>query len=229
MTRDTTAARSRRARGRPPGPPLDPIARRGEILDAAERVAAAGTPITIAQVAADAGYARTAVYAVFPDMPALVDALAERHMTRLLATADGILSQQLPVRELLRQIVALVCEFVDSNPNLHHLLMQRLQSGDSSGDGHHRPFFTRLTDWGTVVFETIMRAVGADTAPARVFASSTVGAILLAAEDWGRAPVRDRAEFAEQLTAFLWPSMRSIGGEAFTGPVVPPGRAADDR
>ncbi|WP_067666299.1 TetR/AcrR family transcriptional regulator [Nocardia miyunensis] len=226
MTRDTPRE-SRRPRGRPPGPSRDPAIRRGEILDAAERVVAeSGTPITFAQVAAEAGYARTAVYAVFPDMPALVDALAERHMEGLLAAADAILTQPLPVREMLRAIVALVCDFVDANPNRHHLLMQRLQSDESLGAGvvgHHRPLFARLSEWATEVFESILRTVDADPALARVWASATIGAILMSAEDWGRDPVRDRAEFVDRLTAFLWPSVESIGGDRFIGPIDLPG------
>jgi AcrR family transcriptional regulator len=210
----------RRPRGRPPGPPRDPAIRRGEILDAAERVAAeAGTPITIAQVAAAAGYARTAVYAVFPDLPALVGALAERHMASLLAAADAILAQPLPVRDMLRAVIVLVCEFVDANPSLHHLLMQRLQSDDSTVYGQHRPFFTRLADWAAAVFDTILRAVGADPAVSRVWASATIGAILMSAEDWGRDPARDRGEFVDHLTAFLWPAVESVGGDRFTGPL----------
>ncbi|MBY8860538.1 TetR/AcrR family transcriptional regulator [Nocardia sp. CA2R105] len=221
MTRDTPRE-PRRPRGRPPGPSRDPAVRRGEILDAAERVvAASGTPITFAQVAAEAGYARTAVYAVFPDMPALVDALAERHMEGLLAAADAILAQPMPVREMLRAIVALVCDFVDADPNLHHLLMQRLQSDESGASvvGHHRPLFARLSEWATEVFESILRTVDADPALARIWASATIGAILMSAEDWGRDPVRDRAEFVDRLTAFLWPSVESIGGDRFIGPL----------
>jgi AcrR family transcriptional regulator len=231
VTRDTPSE-SRRPRGRPPGPSRDPAVRRAEILDAAERVVAeSGTPITFAQVATEAGYARTAVYAVFPDMPALVDALAERHMDGLLAAADAILAQPLPVRELLRATVALVCDFVDADPNLHHLLMQRLQSESAelgAGAGHHRPLFARLSEWATEVFESILRTADADPALARVWASATIGAILMAAEDWGRDPVRDRAEFVDRLTAFLWPSVESIGGDRFSGPLDLPDDHAPD-
>jgi AcrR family transcriptional regulator len=231
VTRDTSSP-ARRPRGRPPGPPRDPAVRRGEILDAAERVVAeSGTHISIAQVAAAAGYARTAVYAVFPDMPALVDALAERHMEGLLAAADAILAQPLPVREMLRAIVALVCDFVDADPNLHHLLMQRLQS-DESGDGtvgHHRPMFARMSEWATAVFESLLRTLDADPGLARIWASATSGAILMSAEDWGRDPVRDRTEFVDRLTAVRWPSMQSLGGDGVVGPLDVPAEPDPDR
>ncbi|MFI5776417.1 TetR/AcrR family transcriptional regulator [Nocardia sp. NPDC051570] len=215
MTRHTSRPRPR---GRPPGPPLDPALRRAEILDATERVVArTGTPLTIAEVAAEAGYARTAVYAVFPDLPALVDALAERHMEGLIAASDAILAQPLPGRDLLRALVQLICDFVDGNPNLHHLLMQRLQSDDPTG--HRRPFFARAADWAGSVFDLLLRQIGADPAPARVWATATVGAILMSAEDWGRHSDRDRVEFVDRLTAFLWPPLEQVGADRYIGPL----------
>ncbi|WP_227982514.1 TetR/AcrR family transcriptional regulator [Nocardia spumae] len=213
MTRDTEVRRP----GRPPGPPRDPERRRAEILDAAERVVAtAGARMSIAQVAAEAGYARTAVYAVFPDMPALIDALAQRHMDAIIGAADELLAQPLPARRLLRAVVALMCDFVDTNPNLHHVMMQRLESGDAE----HRPFFTRVSDWATSVFDTILRRLDADPALARIWATATVGAILMSAEAWMQQPTRSRTEFIDQLAAFLWPTVESIGGDRLSGPLV---------
>ncbi|RDI67653.1 TetR family transcriptional regulator [Nocardia pseudobrasiliensis] len=207
-----------RRRGRPPGPPLDPARRRTEILTAAERVVArTGTPLTVAEIATEAGYARTAVYAVFPDMTALVDALAERHMEALIGAADAILAQPLPGRDLVRALVQLICDFVDGNPNLHHLLMQRLQSDDPAG--HRRPFFARAADWAASVLARLLVAVDADPAPARVWATATVGAILMSAEDWGSRADRDRGEFVDRLTAFLWPPLAEVGADRFVGPL----------
>ncbi|WP_024804736.1 TetR/AcrR family transcriptional regulator [Nocardia sp. BMG51109] len=211
MTRDTS-----RRPGRPPGPPPDPARRRAEILDAAERVVArAGTHITIAQVAAEAGYARTAVYAVFPDLPALIDALAQRHMEGVITAADAVLAQPLPARELLRAIVRLMSDVVEADPNLHHVMMQRLESGDTE----HRPFFTRVSDWATAVFDIILRRVGADPELARIWATATVGAILMSAEAWSQDPARSREDFVDQLTAFLWPTVESVGGDRLVGPI----------
>ncbi len=172
--------------------------------------------MTIAQVAAEAGYARTAVYAVFPDLSALVDALAERHMNAIIAAANDLLAQALPARQLLRAVVMLMCDFVDANPNLHHVMMQRLESGDAE----HRPFFTRVSDWATSVFDIILRRLDADPALARIWATATVGAILMSTEAWMQQPTRSRAEFVDQLAAFLWPTVESIGGDRLTGPLV---------
>ncbi|MQY26290.1 TetR/AcrR family transcriptional regulator [Nocardia aurantia] len=218
MSAETVRAASR-ARGRPPGPPRDPAVRREELLDAAERVVARdGAGVTIARVAGEAGYARTAVYAVFPDLPALVDGLAERHMERVTAAADTILAQPLPGQRLLRALVQLMCDFVDGNPNLHHLLMQRMQSDDPPPAA--RPFFTRSAEWATAVFDALLRAVDADPAPARIWATATVGAILMSAEDWGRDPGRRPDEFVDRLTAFLWPPLESAGAGRFVGPLI---------
>ena len=213
MTRDTELRRP----GRPPGPPRDPDHRRAEILDAAERViATSGARMSIAQVAAEAGYARTAVYAVFGDLSALIDALAQRHMNAIITAADELLAQPLPARQLLRAVVSLMCDFVDTNPNLHHVMMQRLE-GD---DAEHRPFFAHVSDWATSVFDTILRRLDADPALARIWATATVGAILMSAEAWIQQPTRSRAEFVDQLAAFLWPSVESIGGNRLVGPLI---------
>ncbi len=171
--------------------------------------------MTIAQVAAEAGYARTAVYAVFPDLPALIDALAQRHMEGIITAADAVLAQPLPARELLRAIVRLMCDFVEDNPNLHHVMMQRLDSGETE----HRPFFTRVSDWATAVFEVILRRLDADPALARIWATATVGAILMSAEAWAQDPDLSREQFIDRLAAFLWPTVESIGGERLIGPI----------
>ena len=219
MTTDTAVGTgSARRPGRPPGPPRDPQQRRAEILDAAERaVAASGSRMTIAQIAAEAGYARTAVYAAFADLPALIDALAERHMNAIICAADHLLAQPLPARQLMREVIMLMCVFVDTNPNLHQVLMQRLESGDTE----HRPFFTRVSEWATAIFDTILRRLDADPAPARIWATATVGAVLMSAEAWVREPTRSRTEFVDQLAAFLWPTVDSVGGDRLTGPLVP--------
>nr|WP_275941978.1 hypothetical protein [Nocardia cerradoensis] len=94
--------------------------------------------------------------------------------------------------------------------------MQRLERGDAE----HRPFFTRVSDWATSIFDIILRRLDADPALARIWATATVGAILMSAEAWIQQPTRSRAEFVDQLAAFLWPSVESIGGDRLVGPLV---------
>ncbi|WP_187776426.1 TetR/AcrR family transcriptional regulator [Antrihabitans cavernicola] len=217
MTRTTPATAPRR-RGRPPGPPVDPEIRRENILDAAERVIArTGPAIAFADIATEAGFARTAVYAVFPDRDSLLSALTVRHTDRIIAVANDILARPLPLREVFRELVEMICTFVADNPQLHPALMQGLHAPQNGG---HRPLFTRNADWATAVFEVVLDSVGADRRSARTWAGATVGALLLAAEDWSAEPRVSKTELVDQLTAFIWPAIESVGGDALSGPLI---------
>ena len=213
MTRTTQAPRRR---GRPPGPGVDPGARREDVLDAAERVIArTGPSVAFADVAVEAGFARTAIYAVFPDRDSLLGALTERHTARLTALADVVLAQPLPLREIFRRVVDTICTFVADNPRLHPALMQGLHTPRHNG---HRPLFTDNTDWATAVLTSVLEVVDGDRRLARTWAGATIGAVLLAAEDWAAHPTVGQAELVDQLTAFIWPAIASIGGDAVHGP-----------
>lgn len=220
MTSKSDTRVAPRRRGRPPGPPVDPLVRREEILDAAERVIArSGPQFSFAEIASEAGYARTAVYAAFGDQSALVHALAVRHTDRIILQANNILAEPRPVRELLRELIDLMCTFVENNPNLHPVLMQAMYSSDILVKG--RPLFTHTADWATTVFDILLQQVDADPMLARPWACATVGAILLAAEDWNINPVSSRAEFIDRLTAFLWSSLSVVGADRIAGPIFP--------
>ncbi|MFH5232594.1 TetR/AcrR family transcriptional regulator [Antrihabitans spumae] len=223
MTRDLD---TRRPRGRPPGPGVDAAVRREELLDAAEQVIArTGPSVSFSDIAVEAGFARTAVYAMYPDQRALVHALAVRHTERITMQANIILDQHRPVRELLAELIDLFCSFVEANPKLHPLLMQDWYSDDATGS--QRPMFNRSADWATTVLETIMRStdVVLPVGAARAWACATVGAMLMAAEDWSTTGSIGRAQLVEQLTAFIWPAIASVGGEQVSGPIVPHSRA----
>ncbi len=220
MTSKSETRSAPRRRGRPPGPPVDPMVRREEILDAAERVIArSGPQLSFAEIASEAGYARTAVYAAFGDQSALIQALAVRHTDLMTLQANAILAEPRPVRELLRELIDLICTFVEANPNLHPVLMQAMYSSDILVAG--RPLFTQTANWATTVFDVLLQQLDADPMLARPWACATVGAILLAAEDWNINPVSSRAEFIDRLTAFLWSSFATLGAERIAGPIVP--------
>lgn len=220
MTSKSGTRAMRRRRGRPPGPPMDPALRREEILDAAERVIArSGPSMSFAEIASEAGYARTAVYAVFGNQSALVYALAVRHTDRITLRANAILAQARPVRDLLRELIDLICNFVEANPKLHPVLMHGMYSSDLLEQT--RPLFTQTANWATTVFDVLLERLDADPALARPWACATVGAILLAAEDWNINPVSSRTEFIENLTAFLWSSIATLGADRISGPVLP--------
>ena len=76
----------KRGRGRPTGSRIDPEQRRTDLLDAAERaIRAKGPAVGLADVAAEAGFVRSAVYAMYPQRNALMAALGQRTAQRLLS------------------------------------------------------------------------------------------------------------------------------------------------
>ena len=90
----------KRGRGRPPGPPVDPEVRREELLDAAERaIRKTGRDVSMADVAAEAGLTRSAVYAAFADRATILAAVTKRFEQRALARFAESLGRQATVDE----------------------------------------------------------------------------------------------------------------------------------
>lgn len=207
-----------RKRGRPTGPPVDPAARREELLDAAERVIERGVrDPSFAEIAAEAGFARTAVYAAFPDRSALAGALARRHTDGLLAAGQRVVDRAPTMQDLLRGVVGVVCEFVDTRSDLYPLIMEMIVV--DSTEGPQRPLFAEIADWASAVLETAMKQVAVDPAAARTWAAAMAGAALLAAEDWNARRDRPRAVLVAEITDLLWPGLAAVGLDAVVGPV----------
>ena len=85
---------ARRGRGRPAGPGVDAEQRRSDLLDAAERaIRSHGPDVGIAEVAKEAGFVRSAVYAVFPNRAAILSALGIAvAMTFLIAPVSAVIA-----------------------------------------------------------------------------------------------------------------------------------------
>ncbi len=202
-----------RRRGRPPGPPVDAAARREELLDAAERVIAERGPVpALADVAAAAGYARTAIYAAFGDQHALVHALAARHTDAIIERTNLVLAQEFPLRDLLPEVIDVFCAFVEANPDLHRTLMLDIEVGG-------RPMMRRSTDWASGVLTVVLARCRLPGQPARPWAAAMVGAIIAATEDWIADPERGpRAALVADLTALFLPTFEAIGVADLPGP-----------
>lgn len=197
---------------------VDPDRRRAELLDAAERcIARDGPDVPFGQVAAEAGYARTALYSVFPQREALVEALAMRHSGRLIERIDAVFAQPRPVRELLRDAVDVFCGFVADNPELYVVLMRGLSAevGERT-----RPLLAPICYWATGVLRGVLHRTGGDESVAGVWASALLGGVLSAAEDWTARHGTSQAELVDHLTAFLWHGLHGAAGDDLVGPLV---------
>lgn len=208
-----------RRRGRPAGPAVSPAQRREELLDAAERVIERGVHNpSFAEIATEAGFARTAVYAAFPDRAELAIALAQRHTDQMMAAAEVIVGRSQSMHELLRGVIGLVCEFVETRADLYPLIMQMIVV--DSAEPSHRPLFAQITDWSSAVLEAAMAQAGVDPRAVRTWSAAIAGATLLAAEDWNIRRDRTRTELAQEITELLWPGLAAVGLDVMVGPVT---------
>lgn len=100
--------------GRPPA--LSPEARRGALVDAAERVFSRDgfAAATMEGIAAEAGMSKRTLYRFFPDKKAALEALLDRHDQRALLPPYGYSPGDDPEEEIRRTLLSLVRYMLDS-------------------------------------------------------------------------------------------------------------------
>lgn len=188
---------SRRGRGRPPGPPVDPAQRREELLDAAERaITESGAQVSLAQVATTAGLTRSAVYAAFADREALLSALARRHSGRIVQQLQEVAAREVSPREQTRAAVDILAAWFEENPELARLLDQRVDD-----EQFHQSYGATAV---TAVLDAGFRARGLDPAPAQTWAQGLIGAVSAAVRWWIATGAITREELVDHLTTLIW-------------------------
>jgi AcrR family transcriptional regulator len=184
----------KRGRGRPAGSRVDPALRQAELLDAAERtIQTKGASVGLAEIAAEAGFVRSAVYAAYPNREALLAALSERTAARLLADITRRAAGSTDQRQRMALFFDVICGWVATEPNLHRALSRDPATG----------VFERLAESVEAMLAT---AFGADprTPAAAPWSRAIVGSAVAAAEWWCRTATMTRADLVEHLTALCW-------------------------
>lgn len=185
---------AKRSRGRPAGSRVDPGERRSELLDAAERVIRAKGPSAgLVDIAGEAGFVRSAVYAMYPGRDALLAELSKRTSQRLLAEITTRAAGSTDLRERMALFFDVISAWMEAEPNLYRAL-----TGDPS----------------TSVFEQLAGAVewmlasssGSEAArmAAAPWSRAIVGSAVAAAEWWCRTGTMPREALVEHLTALCW-------------------------
>lgn len=185
---------ARRRRGRPAGSRVDPDERRTALLDAAERaIRAKGPSAGLVDIAGEAGFVRSAVYAMYPGRDALLAELSRRTAQRLLGEITTRAAGSTDLRQRMALFFDVISAWMQAEPDLYRAL-----TGDPS----------------TSVFEQLAGAVeqmlttssGSKQArrAAAPWSRAIVGSAVSAAEWWCRAGTMPRAELVEHLTALCW-------------------------
>ncbi|MDH6247716.1 TetR/AcrR family transcriptional regulator [Mycobacterium sp. OTB74] len=184
----------KRGRGRPVGSRVDPDERRAVLLDAAERaIQSQGPAVGLSDIAAEAGFVRSAVYAMYPHRGALLGALGERTAHRLLAEITRRAAGSTDLRQRMSLFFDVICGWIADEPNLNRALN---------------------TEPATSVFEQLAAAVeymlasSSDSDEGRAAAGpwsrAIMGSAVTSAEWWCRTGTMSRAELVEHLTALCW-------------------------
>lgn len=201
--------------GRPPGPAADPVERREELLDAAERgLRRLGPAASMDELAAEAGLTKPALYKYFGDRSGLGAALGERFAARLVA---GVLTPpaDLAVRGDPAAVVRDACDaftaFIEADPHIYRFLVQHARSTPG------RPrLLVDLAAHITRQLREVLVALGADPGPAPVWAYALIGSVFSAAEWWIDSRAVSREQFVEWIAELTW---RGLSGAL--APVAP--------
>lgn len=204
---------ARRGRGRPPGPPLDTGRRREVLLDAAERaVRRHGTDVGLAEVAAEAGLTRSAVYAAFRARDALIDALAVRHSRGIVDRLTAVLADISEPREQTRAAIDILAAWFDEEPQLARLLLRRLNRTGVGGTG------IVITAVAAALREGFIDR-GRSPVAAQTWAHALVGAVSATVGWWSTTRTIPRADLVDQLTDLVWSGFAGVdGGTPGTAP-----------
>lgn len=219
---------SRRRVGRPPGPGVDPVVRRAELLDAASRVIRRqGPAVSMDQLAAEAGVTKPILYASFGDRAGVANALAERFVADVAKRLAAALIAQGSPRQLLRGAIDAFIGFIDEDPHLYQFIVRESVKVASTGDS---PSIARLRVFDalghliTAALGSQLGQAGGDPARAEPIAFATMGMAFGAAEWWLDRRTMSRDELVDILSDLLWAGLRGqpTGAEG-TGAVRPTG------
>lgn len=139
-------------------------------------------------MAGEAGFVRSAVYAVFPNRAAILAALSERQAGRLLAKITKRADGSTDLRRRMELFFDVICQWMQDEPNLYRAL-----------DVHEA--LARAVE---AMLSASLAAGGANTAAAAPWARAIVGSATVTAEWWIRSSSMPRAELVEHLTRLCW-------------------------
>ncbi len=105
------------------------------ILDGAERVLRRGEQANISAIATEARVSRPTVYAHFPDLGALLEALVERTVRRTMGAAESAEPARGPAVEALRRLLAVSWEELSRHEEIAHASAAEL-SADAMRRAH---------------------------------------------------------------------------------------------
>jgi AcrR family transcriptional regulator len=148
----------------------------------------------LADIAAEAGFVRSAVYAMYPNRDALVAALGQRTARRLLAEITRRAAGSTDLRDRMSLFFDVILGWMADEPNLYRALSNEPAAG----------VFEDLAAAVEYMLARSLGAGGASVAAAAPWARAIVGSAVTVGEWWCRTASMPRRELVEHLTALCW-------------------------
>ncbi|WP_134062760.1 TetR family transcriptional regulator [Mycobacteroides salmoniphilum] len=186
--------------GRPTGPPVDVERRREELLDAAERaIRTSGPQVGLGEVAKQAGFVRSVVYAIFPSRAALLTELSRRHAVQILLNVARSVPPEATDRQRLAAFIDSLCQWIETEPELYRALgAQAFVDDDAHG------IFEELAESTETLLTVNLSTLDAKTEAAGPWSRAMIGAVAAATAWWRRTGAMSRTELVEHLTYMCW-------------------------
>ena len=161
------------------------------------------------ELAAAAGITKPILYSHFGDKAGLVAALADRAVEELNETLAAGLATGDTARDRMRATIGAFVDFIEREPQIYRFLVRGALGSDS---GRRRPRPRRPDRQPDhLVLAGALRAAGADSGPAELWAYGIVGAVFFGAEWWLSRPCWRRETLVDDLTRMLWDGLGSTG------------------
>ena len=183
----------------------DRDARRRELLDAADRaIRRDGARVSMDAIATEAGITKPILYRHFGDKGGMYEALANRHVNRLMRTLDEVLADADDPRRQLQATIDAYLALIETEPELYRFLMHRAIAERPETARAITDFTHQLAGRIAVVLRDELPRLGADSGPAEPYAHGLIGMIQQAGEWWLSSRSMSREQLVDVLVRLLW-------------------------
>jgi AcrR family transcriptional regulator len=190
--------------------------RRREFVDAAMRaIAEHGPDVSTAQIAAEAGVARTRIYRHFEDAADLQAAIGERALELVTASLEPLWKPRGSPMEMISSIVDALIGYLSQNRHLYHYLTKYAPHTRNSDTDVVTDVKTAIGNHLTGMFVFYLKEFGGDLHLAELDAFTMVGMVESAISRWLDYPGEvTRGELARHLTRWIWVLIDQVLREA---------------
>jgi len=190
--------------------------RRRALLEAADRVIQRDGPeASMATIAAEAGISKPILYRHFGDKSGLYQALAERHIRRLIEDVRAEFLHPGDMRERTRASIDTYLSSISANLGLYRFLMHRASAEDQAT---HSSVSTVIREVGREIADVMSAEMRfADQARAHIWGHAVVGMVHTAGDWWLDHPEMSRETVVTALVDLILDGLPAAA-ESGTGP-----------